>query len=256
MKIKFLCICAIIVVLVMVLTGCSKNENSNSSGNENKTELTDNNSTDNNSTNNNSINNNINNTAVPTGENEVVNNENNTNESKSFDDKKVDKIAGVNWNYEPLDFSKLKWLKTEEDGNICIPENWNADEDVQALGADMIVYTTEDVSSSIIIKDCSASSANSEVQSLLSKMAADIQLEEWSYETIKIDGRNAVVVNAKFNGINHIQSNMFIATEDQQRMVVVCVESPDPNVTKLINTFSFKESNEDALSYFTKMTQN
>ena len=92
--------------------------------------------------------------------------------------------------------------------------------------------------------------AKDEIESLLSKLSADSQLEEWSREIITIKNKTGVVINAKFKGINHIQSTLFIASADQKRLIIVMVEAPDPNVRNLLNTFTLDKIEKDAVTYF------
>ena len=144
----------------------------------------------------------------------------------------------------------MKWLNTEECGNICIPSSWNRDKDFQVLDENSMVYDTEDASEVIIIDSFSSSMLKTHMEAALEKLSSDNKLEEWSYEQLKFNGQNVVIINAKFSGINHVQSNMFIATDDQSRVIEVCVEAPDPNVRKLLNAFTFEELEEDAVDYF------
>ena len=192
---------------------------------------------------------------IKTNWDETVEKTNTSSETKTFSEKKVDKLSDVSWQYDKIDFSNLKWLNTERYGNICIPNNWEKDEDVAMITDSVITYGLSDASQTITINDCSSSAANSEIQNLLTKLSADAQLEEWSNETIKIGDKNAVVVNAKFKGINHIQSTMFIASEDESRMIIVCVEASDPDVGKLLNTFTFEKVDADANSFFESSTK-
>ena len=187
---------------------------------------------------------------IKTNWDETVPKEDTTSGKKTFEDKKVDKITSVDWKYTPIDFSNLKWLNTEKYGNICIPSNWEADNLVQALDENNVVYGLPDASQTIIIKDCSASEANSQIKLLLSNLAADTKLEEWSNETITMGDKNAAVVSAKFSGINHIQSTLFIGNDDKSRMIIVCVEGSDPDIRKLLETFTFDKLDKDAVSYF------
>lgn len=178
-----------------------------------------------------------------------------TDGKKTFEEKKVDKLSPVAWKYDNIDFSDLKWLNTDKYGNICIPNNWEKYSDVAMLTDEALAYGLSDSSQTIIIKDCKSSEANDEVQSILEKLANDITLEEWSYNQKKIDGRVAITVNAKFENINHVQSTMFIATPDQSRMIIVCIEAGDPNVSNLLDSYVFEKSNEEATSYFESLTR-
>lgn len=253
---KFLLSFVTVIILLgtalITLTGCetdtkrereSKEKSTNSNISEN-TESTENITNNTNTTKNTSTN--------------TTNSSSNTSStedtSKSFEEKKVDKLSPVTWTYTPIDFSNLRWLNTENYGNICIPSDWIKDTDAESLSPSTVVFESEDISNVIIIDDCEAALASMEVQTLLYKLSVDPQLTEWSYETIKLDNRNAVVINAKFVGINHIQTNMFIATEDQKRMVCVSLESPDPNIVKLVKTFTFKDVEEDATTFFNSTT--
>lgn len=170
--------------------------------------------------------------------------------TKTFEEKKVDKISDVTWEYNNIDFKNLKWLNTEKYGNICIPSNWELYKDVQTLDETVIAYGLPDSSQSIVIRDCISGVAKDEIESLLSKLSADSQLEEWSREIITIKNKTGVVINAKFKGINHIQSTLFIASADQKRLIIVMVEAPDPNVRNLLNTFTLDKIEKDAVTYF------
>lgn len=181
---------------------------------------------------------------------------------KSFEEKQVESLSPVSWKYDKIDFSNLKWLNTEKLGNICIPNNWEIHTDIVALATltdnEATAYGLSDASQMILIKDCSPEYTNIEMENLLSQLSADTKLEEWSSEKIEIEGKNAVIVNAKLGGINHIQSTMFILNKDNSRMNIISVEAPDPDVRKLLNTFIYDKVDEDATSFFKNksMTQN
>ena len=119
-----------------------------------------------------------------------------------------------------------------------------------------IFYESQDISECIIMKDYSSVYANSAIQDFLSNLSVDSNLEEWAYETTTIAEKNAVIIHAKFSGINHVQSAMFISSPDQSRLIMVVVEAPDPDVRKILNTFTFEESSEDASNYFKLIEEN
>lgn len=156
-------------------------------------------------------------------------------------------MSDVDWAYTPIDFNNLKWLKSERYGNIKIPANWNEDEELlnafQDLDVDMeyVIYGTKDSIETIIMMDFPATRTNSEIENTLQQMADDYSLEEWSSETISIDERNAVLIYSKYNGINKIEVDLFMTTEDQKNVVHIALESPDPKVIDLAKTFTFKE---------------
>ena len=231
----------VIGILVFILKTTILKKDSNNNTNSNSTsDVVETSNTSNNS-------NEASNTEKDTSQSNSNKSNSNTNNGKSFESKRVDKLSDVDWAYTPIDFNNLKWLKSERYGNIKIPANWNEDEELlnafQDLDVDMeyVIYGTKDSIETIIMMDFPATRTNSEIENTLQQMADDYSLEEWSSETISIDERNAVLIYSKYNGINKIEVDLFMTTEDQKNVVHIALESPDPKVIDLAKTFTFKE---------------
>lgn len=244
-KILYFGLAIVLGAILIIFSGCEKNESLTQNNTANEVYSKESNTSNNT--------NKTNNTSNTSKTNEVKTNQTNKEEAKSeknFNEKKVDKLSDVSWKYKKIDFSDLKWLNTEKCGNICIPSNWNRDKDVQILDENAIVYDLEDASETIIIDSYSSSMLKTRMKTHLEKLADDSQLEEWAYEKINFGDQTATIVNAKFSGVNHIQSTMFIATEDQSKIIEISVEASDPNVRKLLNTFTFEKLEDDAVDYY------
>ena len=243
-KILYFCFTILLITILITFSGCEKDEELNQNNNINEVSTEEDNTIEEEEVSDNTSKKTNNTTKKEkTSESE-------DEDEEEEDDDKVDKLSDVTWKYKKIDFSDLKWLNTEECGNICIPSSWNRDKDFQVLDENSMVYDTEDASEVIIIDSFSSSMLKTHMEAALEKLSSDNKLEEWSYEQLKFNGQNVIIINAKFSGINHVQSNMFIVTEDQSRVIEVCVEAPDPNVRKLLNTFTFEELEEDAVDYF------
>ena len=210
---------------------------------------TNSNSSYSNNTSNNSSNSINNNTNASTNSNTIIEDDEDEEttdevEEKSFEEKKVDEISAATWKYEKIDLTDLQWVKSERYGNMQIPSSWglysDLYDDFETLETplDAIVYITKDKKNTFIMTDSMAVDVTSIFETYLTRLAKEKDLVEWSQTVQKVGSKNAVIITSKYT--DHIESIMYIANQDNSKLIQINFVSVDPDIVDLFKTFTFE----------------
>ncbi len=163
---------------------------------------------------------------------------------KSLEERVVDKLSPVTWDYDEQTFA-VKTVGNDEFGYIQIPEDWFLDEDVAQLDDSILTYENEPYTlngnyamDSMIMDKCDAGMAHSKVESILREAESDQSVTEVAYEYPEVDGREAVFIEFKYDDLNKLRYTLLIGNEEQTVMHVITYESSNPKVVDLLRTFT------------------
>ena len=166
------------------------------------------------------------------------------NKGKSLEERIVDELSPVTWDYDEQTVA-VKTVGNDEFGYISVPEDWFLDEDAAALSDDILTYENEpyinngnSAMDSMIMETCDADFVNSKVESVLRIAEADQDVTEVAYEYADIDGKNAVIVKFKYDELHKLMYTLFIANDDETMLYIVSYESCNPQIVGLIDTFT------------------
>lgn len=166
------------------------------------------------------------------------------NKEKSLDERIVDELSPVTWDYDEQTLA-VKTVGNDEFGYISVPVDWFLAEDVSALSDDVLTYENEPyinngnyAMDSMIMETCDADYVNSKVESVLRIAEEDQSVTEVAYEYADIDGKNAVIVKFKYDELHKLMCSLFIANDDETMLYVVSYESSNPQIVGLIDTFT------------------
>ncbi|MBR5165279.1 MAG: hypothetical protein IKW87_06965 [Ruminococcus sp.] len=165
---------------------------------------------------------------------------------KSLEERVVDKLSPVTWDYDGQTFA-VKTVGNDEFGYIQIPEDWFLDEDIAQLDDSILTYENEPyilngnyAMDSMIMDKCDAGLARTKVESILREAESDQAVTEVAYEYPEIDGREAVLVEFKYEKLHKLRYTLFIANDEETEMHIISYESCNPQYIALLNSYTRK----------------
>ena len=166
------------------------------------------------------------------------------NKDKTLEERVVTKLSPVKWKYDNAEI-KTQIVGNDEFGYIEVPEDWFLDEDMDSLSDSIITYENEAyilngnyAMDSMIMDNCDSSLASTVVESILREAESDQDVTEVAYDYPEIDGKQAVIIQFKYDELNKLKYTLCIANEEGSKMHVITYESSNPNIVDLLKTFT------------------